>query len=245
MSRNINISNLKFSKLLIILLTIFIFSNNILFAKSTFSSERIKSSIEKLIFDKSNGKAIIEFISDPRTCEFFQDDVDAEIFLVNELNPGFNIVALKFSHNNKILKYLEINLRVKLFKKVWVTSRNISANTILNENDFILKEKLINSNLEIADINDMIGKQISRFVAKDEFVSKDMLLGELLIKRNEKVTLIVETGAIRVRCNGTAIQDGSAGQIIRVKRDGSATVLTGKVSSTGEVIIYSNNISLN
>jgi flagella basal body P-ring formation protein FlgA len=248
MKINLNISNNKFNKIntyLILLSAILIFNNFQILAKSTYSSQRIKSAIENLILEKVNGQAVIEFVAEPRTCEFEQDEVDADILLTDEIKPGFNIIALKFTNNGKLLKYFEISVRVKLIQEVWVTSRKISANTILSEKDFVLKEKSINSNLQLQDISYLIGKQLTRFVPQDEVVTKEMLASEVLIKRSEKVTLIVESGAIRVRCIGTAIQDGAEGQLIRVKRDGSTTVLTGKVSPNGEVVIYSNNLSLN
>lgn len=214
-------------------------------AKSTYSSDRIKNSVEKLVLSKIGSQAEIEFTSHPRTIDFDEDNIDAEIIITDELKAGLNTIGLKFSNENRILKYIEVNIRIKLMKSVWVAARSLKGQTILSADDLVLKEKFLNHDNPEINLNNLIGKELLRSVAQDEIVNKSMLASDVMFKRGEKVTLIVESGAVRIRCIGIASQDGIEGQSVRVKRDNSPNVLVGKVSADGSVIIYSNNISMN
>lgn len=228
-----------------ILLIMIVATSNMGFAKSTFSSERIENAVQSIITKKIGSESEIEFLTIPKTQEFSQDDVSAEIILDDVINPGTNIVGIRFSDDSKILKYIEISVRVKLFSEVWVTNRTVPSNTKLTQNDFVKKSKPINSNNLPLDISELIGRELIRTTSIGEYVTKEMLTSEILIKRGDKVTLVVQSGGVRVRCAGTATQDGAEGQSIRVKRDGSPAVLTGKVTEDGIVLVNYGNLTLN
>lgn len=236
-----NVGNLF--PMMIMLIVIFQFNSKI-YAKSTFSSERIEQAVISIVLEKLQNQAEIEFLTIPKTQEFQQDDIGAEIILDEQIKPGNNIVGLKFLLNGKLLKYLEIHIRVKMLADVWVTSRAIPSNTKLSKNDFVIKSKSINGSSMPLDIEDLIGRELSRTTTQDEYITREMLASEVLVKRGEKVTIVVQSGGIRIRCTGTSVQDGAAGQQIRVKRDGSAAVLTGKVTDDGSVLVYYSNLSM-
>ncbi|MBX3045307.1 MAG: flagellar basal body P-ring formation protein FlgA [Candidatus Kapabacteria bacterium] len=219
-------------------------SHGYIYAASTFSSDRIEKAIIALAEERINAEAEIEFLNRIKTIEFPEDNISAEIIFDEIINPGFNTVALKFSHNGRLLKYIEINIRVKFLSKVWVASRSIPSNTKLNEKDFILKLKNISSGPAPLDLNEFIGRELSRSVMQDDYITPEMLASEVLIKRGDKVTIIVQSGGVRIRCAGTAVQDGAPGQQVRVKRDNSPAVLTGKVTDDGMILVYSGNLSI-
>lgn len=228
--------------LLIILLTAL--STNV-YSKSTFSSDRITSAIKNLVEEKAGNDVEIDFLTTLNTLEFNEDNIAAEIILDDVINPGNNVVGLKFSHNNRLIKYLDVKIRVKIITEVWVASRTIPANTKLSEKDFVLVRKSLGTNVRPLEINEFIGRELSRSVLRDDFITQELLASEVIIKRGDKVTIVVQSGGVRVRCAGTAVQDGSPGQNVRVKRDGSTAVLSGKVADDGTVVVNFNNLSMN
>jgi flagella basal body P-ring formation protein FlgA len=185
----------------------------------------------------------IEFITTVRTTEFDDDKIDAEIVFTSDILPGINTTAVKFSNSERILKYNELNVRIKLLQDVWVASESIPVNSIISEKNLVLEKKYLQNSELPLDISQLIGRETSRSIKKGEIITKNQLADEVLIKRGEKVILIVHSGNVKVRCTGTAVQDGISGQQIRVKRDMSQAVISGKVADDGTVMIFSNTFT--
>ncbi|QEL13792.1 flagellar basal body P-ring formation chaperone FlgA [Limnoglobus roseus] len=57
----------------------------------------------------------------------------------------------------------------------------------------------------------------------------------ILVTRNQKVTLVVRLGAMNVEAAGEAMQDGRAGEAVKVLNPSSKKVVTGKVTAAGVV----------
>ena len=116
-SQNMTSISHKFLHLCILLFIITI-SNSEVFGKSTFSSERIKDAVTSLVSERLNGNVEIDFLTIIKTIEFENENIAAEIILDDVVQPGMNIVGLKFSYNDRLLKYVEIQIRLKILTEV-------------------------------------------------------------------------------------------------------------------------------
>jgi flagella basal body P-ring formation protein FlgA len=56
-----------------------------------------------------------------------------------------------------------------------------------------------------------------------------------VVKRGEQIILVAATSAMEVRMNGTALEDASVGQTIKVKNSSSKRVVEGVVQAPGIV----------
>jgi flagella basal body P-ring formation protein FlgA len=235
----------KIQVTVIIIVGISIFNFSVLSAKSTFSTERVKSALLSIIEDKISDDFENEFISLISDYEFEEDNVQAEFMFDNELKPGINTVGIKFSKDGKVLKYHDLNIRLKIIKDVWVSVRAIPSNTIIKESDLELTRISLNSEEIPLDMNEIVGMTLNRSLMKGKAISREMLSNGIIVKRGDKVTLIVQSGAVVIRCTGAALQDGSVGQFVRVKRDGSPAVISGKVTESGSVLVSFDNYTQN
>jgi flagella basal body P-ring formation protein FlgA len=62
----------------------------------------------------------------------------------------------------------------------------------------------------------------------------------LLIRRGDKIILQIQSGAVRVRATGIAMQDGKPGESIKLKYDNN--ILQGLVAKDGTIIMIPNKI---
>lgn len=227
------------------LLIIAVASFNCSYSKSTFSGDRVKDAIEKIVIQKSMNKAQLDFISVPRTIEFEEPNVEADIIVPDEIKAGINNVSVKYTINGKLLKYIDYNIRVKLLKDVWVAANKIAANSVISMNDLTLREIVVFNDVNFPSENELVGRTANRSINKDDVLKVEMIAPDVKVKRGDKVTVVVVSGAVVIRCSGTTLQEGVVGDMIRVKRDGSQNVVSGKIASDGSVVINSGNITYN
>lgn len=230
----------KFS---ILLIPFFFAMALIAFGASDFSSQRIKYAVEDFINDNSEGDIEIEFLRNIETQSFNFEDVKATIQNESINFRGIIDITIRFESNGRILKYLEIPVKIKVFQNVVVASKTIPRGTQITKNDLLIK-RVETTNIEnpIYRIEDIEGRKLNRSLGAGSILNKSYVSADMVIKRGEKVTLIVQSGAVQIKTMGTALEDASAGQSVRVKRDGSAKkALEGVATDDGSVIIDGNN----
>jgi len=79
------------------------------------------------------------------------------------------------------------------------------------------------------------GQLAKRTITAATVITPQMLQAPKLVKRGQRVTLIVETGLLKIRSSGKAMSDGKSGDLVRVKSDGSLRVVDGIVISPGVI----------
>ncbi len=74
-----------------------------------------------------------------------------------------------------------------------------------------------------------------RTIAAATIITPGMVQAPKLIKRGERVTVVAETGGLKIRTVGKALSDGKSGDVIRVQSERSRRVVDGIVVSQGVV----------
>lgn len=93
----------------------------------------------------------------------------------------------------------------------------------------------------IRDINQMAGRETRRPLMEGSTISANDLRPALLVKRGNMVTMVVETGSLRITARGRALADAAKGQTVRVMNLQSNKTVEGTVSDNGDVLIGSNS----
>jgi flagella basal body P-ring formation protein FlgA len=89
----------------------------------------------------------------------------------------------------------------------------------------------------VTDINSLKGHVAKRNVRKGEIIKPFLAVKSKLIKRGQQVTIIAETGGIKVRMTGKAMNDASSGERVRVKNNNSKRIIEGTAVNRGIVKI--------
>ena len=133
-----------------------------------------------------------------------------------------------------------VSATIDQFAMVYQSSRPLTRGHIVNEEDITLVERNL-SQLPygyILDKNAIMGKQLKRSLQAARVVTPNHLQEPILIKRGDKVILVVRSSGFAIRSEGIAMMNGAAGESIRVKNSSSKRIVEGTVTRTGEVTVH-------
>jgi flagella basal body P-ring formation protein FlgA len=124
---------------------------------------------------------------------------------------------------------------VKVMRKVVVASHPILRRATIDSGDIHLEQRDIatGSAAYIFNPEDVLGKVAKRAAAASTALTPDMLDEPLLIHRGQQVIILAEGPGIQVRMAGTALMDGTEGQIIKAKNKLSKRTVEGRVVQPG------------
>lgn len=130
-----------------------------------------------------------------------------------------------------------VSARVDVFGPVLVARQPLARGAVVQDSDLELVERNL-ANLPhgyYSDSQPITGMLAKRTIAATTVITPQMLQAPKLIKRGQRVTVIAESGALRIRSVGKALSDGKSGDIVRVRAEGSQRVVDGVVVSQGVI----------
>jgi len=110
-----------------------------------------------------------------------------------------------------------------------VAARTLSRGTILSVDDLHAKPE---------DLSAFVGMELRRSVRADHPVTIDHVRAPVLVKRNAIVTMVFRVGGLEITMSGRALDDGGAGETIRLMNADSRQQVSGTVreDATVEVV---------
>lgn len=154
-------------------------------------------------------------------------------------------VTVSISVNGQLFSKVALNFNVKLYGQVVVVNRQVSFGEILTT-DNVRYERLETGRLGAGyfkDMNKVLGLAARRSLPPGMVVLDTNVNKPLLIKQGNMVNIVAYIGSMEVSATGQAMQDGSEGQLIRVKNINSNKIMSAKVlnESTVQVLTYQSN----
>ena len=130
-----------------------------------------------------------------------------------------------------------IPARIDVFGPVLITRQPLARGSTIKDTDVDLVERNL-SNLPYGyytDSESLSGMLVKRTIAAATVITPNMAQAPKLVKRGERVTIVAETGSLKIRTSGKALGDGKSGDMIRIQSEGSKRVIDGIVVSQGVV----------
>ena len=118
----------------------------------------------------------------------------------------------------------EIWVAVKAKKEVWVFRNNLSSGTKIKKRHTSKKKVNVAHLLGVHDLPSErpVGMITTKRVGKDTVITSDLISEPPLIKRKEKIKVVIEVGALRITSDGVALETGwKLGDTISVKVENS------------------------
>ncbi len=231
----------------ILLLFLFLFANTSnSYSQSTFSKERIENAIYNFLKSQTNNDIEIEIVQNIRPISFVESSVSASLRHNFQDFKGLGFVWVDFIKDGKIISTEQTRVKIRKFRQIPVTTRFVRSGETLSNADFTIKRFDItnyNENDLVVDYS-IVGKIAKNGIPKNNPLKISDLSNDIIIKKGQIVTIIAQSGAISIKTLGTALQNGGAGDVIRVKRNGQGNIiLTGTVNEFGFVLLSNNSIS--
>ena len=127
-----------------------------------------------------------------------------------------------------------VPVRIAIYAPVLVTNRRISRGELLSESDLTLTELDV-SNLRgepFTDLAAVIGTKAKKPLSESQVLESSNIC---LICKGDIVTINAGNDLVRVQVSGTAMSDGSRGELIRVQNNESKRIVDARVTSNSEV----------
>lgn len=132
---------------------------------------------------------------------------------------------------------LYVSAKISAYAEVLVAARVIPRSTHLAASDVTFERRNL-SRLPygyLTDVAELEGLMSTRRLNSGTVITPSSLKAAPMVKRGERVILSVDSGGLTIRAAGTAMQEGTRGQRIRVRNINSKRVVEGVIIGPGLV----------
>ena len=132
-----------------------------------------------------------------------------------------------------------MRLEVEASVDTVVTLRQIEYGASLAATDVTLQKREItqNSHLAARKLDDVIGKKARTTIRANQPVRADQVEKVPLIKSGQMVTIIAESGVLKISVTGIARSSGAEGDVIRVQNLTSLKEIPARVIDSSTVLV--------
>ncbi|MGZ8464306.1 MAG: flagellar basal body P-ring formation chaperone FlgA [Candidatus Binatia bacterium] len=133
-----------------------------------------------------------------------------------------------------------VKAEVRVYDQVVVAARPIGRQESLSAKDLRLERREITSRTAqfFTRLDDVVGKQSTRSIQSDDVITANAIERPTLLKRGSPITLVFDSGSLRVETQGVAEEGGRMGDLIQVKNFTSGKMLRG-------VVLNERNVKVN
>lgn len=179
-----------------------------------FSGENLNQAVDNYLKEKlsSYDKYEFEIVKYPDGNVTLEDD------------PGFKVsgnfvyipVDVTYKNSSKSRTYLTV--KVKLFKNVFVASRDINIKELLDTSDVQIQLKDVTNfrGKVISSLNEISGMRSMSFVKSGSILLKEFIEHQPVIKNGGSVTAISIAGNVMVSIKAESKQEGITGDVIKI-----------------------------
>ena len=165
----------------------------------------------------------------------FKDEVS-----LDSMGRGYARFVYKVYSDGKLLKKLWITARIDRKVKVAVAKVPIPRGTLIRPEMVEIRElPSLKARGALSELKDVVGKVAVKDLLVGEPIKERYLRPNFIIKRGMPVKVIYDSGAIHIELLGVALENGAAGNIIKVKNLSTGKILRCRVEKDGSVTFLS------
>lgn len=116
-------------------------------------------------------------------------------------------------------KRTTISVRVKIYEKVYISTKDITKRDPINVSDFELVEKEITAvrgNI-VMSLGEVIGARAGRHIRKGDILTSESIENMPVIFPGDRVSAVTIVGNVLISFNAISRQEGSIGDVIRIR----------------------------
>jgi flagella basal body P-ring formation protein FlgA len=155
----------------------------------------------------------------------------------NRLTPGKKIFSLDVWFKGQRIYSKRLTFLVEYKITAIATKRHIQRLSVFNADDIEVKEFFTSENPSDLIIDKIIGMTALTNLKAGELIRKKHVRNVFTIERGSEVEIVYFSDNIVVKGKGTAKESGNTGDMVQVLSKSSKTMLKGKVSEKGWVVV--------
>ena len=194
----------------------------------------VKSAVEKHINAPPQGKLLIEVAKiDPRiSLQACLSPITANI---PEKHNGRN-VNVKIVCADESPWYLYVPVKIQVIVPVLVTRMSISKGALLDNSnmEIVFKDSAKIRGTILSDTKTVVGARSKRNLSKGRAITSK---NTCFVCKGQPVNIIAKSAGFEIKSSGSALKDGSLGEIISVKNEKSGRIVRGQVNAINQVVI--------
>jgi len=134
---------------------------------------------------------------------------------------------------------LYVSATIQQLQKVVVTTSAILKGEKVGEDDLGFEEREVTALYGgyFSLTKDVIGKYAQRLIQESTLVTPNMLFIPDLIKKGDRVNIILKRGSLQIQMKGVALENAHRDARLRVKNSSSGKEIEGVAVSAGRVIV--------
>jgi flagella basal body P-ring formation protein FlgA len=186
------------------------------------------------------GRMAVEFDLNDDQARVLADPVRA-ISVAGGSAPWVGVQSFDLSiEGPKGAAHVALEAKVRSIAPVVVVLRPLARGAVIREGDVQLKPLAAAEKLPgvLHAIEEAIGHELVRPLSTDSPVLTECLRAPLSVHRGEVVTVYAQSGAIRIRTNARARDEGSVGELVAVESLLNRTTYYARVSGIREVEVF-------
>lgn len=203
--------------------------------KTVIDGEQFKTVVTAYVekYLQSNyANVIVEYRAVPKPMTLPHDEYTVEVSPAFGIpQKGFAGIPVEVRRNGKLVKTVVCSVLIRTFDDVYFSARAIDRNEMITPLIFVKK------NIETTQLDDDIITEMNygsrmrtkRMINANSVMKKSMIEDIPCVLRNDVITLVVVSNFVSVETKGVARDDGKIGDEIKVQKNGSKELLTGKV----------------
>jgi len=171
----------------------------------------------RLPWDRNKTKITLSSTSD--VVNLSDEDFTAEVSLPNRTNLiGSVPLLVRFFVKNQVERKIWVTATISVESPVVIAKQAINRRQIITEDmiDVVAADLAKLPSNAMTDREEVVGKRALRVINPSEVLRTDLIELPPLVKRNDIVTIVAETGALRVCTKGEVKENGRRGDRIRV-----------------------------
>jgi flagella basal body P-ring formation protein FlgA len=113
----------------------------------------------------------------------------------------------------------EVSAWLDVFETVVCAAKDLPQGHIIKKRDLVEERKNISREMDevVTDTGQLVGLMAKRSIRKGDMVKLSMVEKKPVVTRGDQVTILVESGLLRVTIPGTVLDDAFAGETVAVE----------------------------
>lgn len=150
---------------------------------------------------------------------------------------GLQTVPVEIMVDGQKDRTVSVSLRVRVFQPVVVLTGAVARSQMITASDLTIDEREVTAFAADLIVDPFVaeGLKTRRAMAAGTFLRSADLEVIPLVRRNAPVVVSTTAGRVTIRSTGQALEDGTMGQMVRVRPAGSTETISGKVVAEGRV----------
>lgn len=124
-------------------------------------------------------------------------------------------------------------------RTLWVASRPIAKGETMAPDSIVQKVFSAQTLPQgvIQDPAEILGMRATRNLAPGTILRRDQFRPEPVLRRGQRVQIVLERQGLRIIAPGEALEEGAIGETVKVMNSSSRQVITAKVADAGRVTV--------